>query len=243
MSCSTRIQLQSDEEESGRKKSFSFFDESPLKPLGNGVPNALSETLLEHKKSDIANKLEALRKATAKIHLNQSFPQKEQPDETAEDAFPTQDGRQKRGGNKLRKRTVADCLKAYCEPLGKSPMYCTASSQVKTSASGFSHQFVNSKVNTDLMDSIKSDLNKSKKFFVSRSEDSDSQVISKYFNQSKFAKNKAPACSQSNKMCGINQQEPSVEKEDEENYDAYFEECEKTETSVSEDYTKSDSKL
>lgn len=235
MSFTARIQLQSDEEESGRKKSFSFFEESPLKSLGNGIPNAISETLLEHKKSDIANKLEVLRKATAKIHQTKNFRQKEQTDESAEDAFPTQEGRQKRGGNKLRKRTVADCLKVYCEPIGKSPMYGKASAQVRTSVNGFSHQFVNSKVNTDLMDSIKSDLNKSKKFFVSRSGDNDSQLYTKYFNQTKLAKNKAPS-NQSN-----NVPEPSVDKEDEENYDAYFEEGQRVEEP--EDTTKSDSKF
>ncbi|KAL5277188.1 hypothetical protein ACFFRR_002421 [Megaselia abdita] len=244
---SINMQYQGEEDQSGGKKSFSFFEDSPLQSVGNGTSNALSDTLLEHKKAIIASKLEALRKATAKIHLNKNFPQKDQADESAEESFPTQDGRQKRGGNKLRKRSVADCLKAYCEPVGKSTSYTKGNSQVKTSANGFSHQFTESKVNSDLMDSIKSDLNKSKKFFVSRSEDNDNQVYSKYFSQAKINKTTLPtSCDQSNNMCLMKQPETSeaktVEKETEESYDSYFDESSKDGKEL-EDSIKSETKL
>lgn len=237
MRLSAKTQYQG-EEESGRKKNFSFFEDSPLHTIGNGAPNALSDTLLEHKKADIANKLEALRKATAKIHLNKNFHPKEQTDEGTDDPFPTQDARQKRGGNKLRKRTVADCLKVYCEPVGKSHMY-KASSQVKTSAHGFAHQFTSSKVNSALMNSIKSDLNKSKKFFVSRSEDNDNQLYSKYFNQAKLSNNKVSTPYEA--PVPVPKAEDKDDEENE-NYDDYFEDIQQVEKEL-EDSTKSDTKL
>lgn len=151
----------------------------------------MTDTLLEHKKNLIAKELENLRRATAKIHLNKNFPQKEQSDESADSPFPTQDAKQKRGGNKLRKRDVADCLKAYCEPNGKAQLGSKTGNMVKKSANGFSHQFVNSKVNNDLMDSIRNDLSSSRKYFYSKSEENDSKTYSNYFgNTNKLSKPK-----------------------------------------------------
>lgn len=186
----SNIQLQNEEEEeSAKKKCYSFFEDSPLKNTVAGAPNVLAENYLESRKAEIANKLEALRKATASVHLNKNRRPKEQTEESDEHTFPAQESRQKRGGNKLRKRAVADCLKAYCEPVGKQA-YTKPSSQVKKSAHGFLHQFVNSKVNSDLMESIKSDLNKTKKYFVSKSDNNESQLYSKYFSTIKCHKPK-----------------------------------------------------
>lgn len=182
-------------EETPTKRSFSFFEDSPLQSVGNGH-NTLSDTYLEHKKSAIAIELEALRKATAKVHMLKSVPERVQTDQT-DQTFPTQEAHQKRGGNKLRQKTVAECLKIYCEPTAKAQLYPKAKTPVRTSANGFSHQFVLPKVNNDLMDSIKSDLNKYQKYFVPKSESNGDSVYSKYFSSpgKKFPVTKAPVTS------------------------------------------------
>lgn len=137
--------------------------------------------------------MEALRKATAKVHHLKTQPEQNQVNESEEAVFPVQEARQKRGGNKLRKRTVAECLKVFCEPVGKANLFPKTNAQVKRSANGFSHQFVRSKVNNDLMDSIKSDLNKYQKYFVSKSEENSSDSIySKYFSSTTKKHKKPP---------------------------------------------------